>query len=94
MRYRLKNASLGDNVRESPADVPGGGGGGCGVEVGVLGEAGDGLVRRPLTPREGAITESRRWKAHDSYATLQFEGGRVTFAFSFVRILIMNLLWN
>ena len=87
MRHRLRNASLRDNVRESPADVPGGGW----VEVGVLGEPGDGLVRRPLTPREGAITESR-WKARDSYATLQFEGGRVTLAFSFVQNMILYLI--
>ena len=74
MRHRLRNASLGDNVRESPADVPGGGGG---VEVGVLGEPGDGLVRRPLPPGEGAVAaESRHWKAPNSYATSQFEGAR------------------
>ena len=84
IRLETENSvHLRDYVRQSAAaaDVPRGGG----VEEGVLGgEAGHGLVRRPLllAPRDGAAvpdgaTES--WKALSivmQSSILRFEGGR------------------
>ena len=77
-----KQRYLRDNVRKSPAaDVPSG----SGVEEGVLGgEAGHGLVRRPLllAPREGAAVPDGAAESGKALSivmqssTLRFEGGR------------------